>query len=392
MSKIKNNSASKSVLSVIIEEIDRYLAAVLEKDNYDKAVDELSKNSSSRTPKCLSLDLPKEVQDLLDLIKSPRSQARHDKIKQIAFETWCSPDGTAKYVMAYDHLNAIRYVNRYLAEVNRKLDYEGFFICGFDSSDMRRARMFSKHNKIIAWPLFLIDFFWHRVCSKLSLTKKFYYWCTDKVRKVFPHTEVLGRLYYCGFEAVCEGYIHDRYYVVVRKVQSPNLEERTSHGLIIKLPRVGKHENFFQVYKFRTMYAYAEYLQSYVYQHNALDEIGKFKDDYRITGWGCILRKLWIDELPMIINVLKGEMKIVGVRPLSLQYFNLYTPQMRKYRTRCKPGLLPPYYADLPTNLEEIQDSEKRYLDAYFKHCLITQWRYFVKIINNIFIKRVHSK
>ncbi len=392
MTKTNENNSSKNFLSVISKEFDRYLAAILEKDNYARAIDEISKNEQKRGAECIIQNLPTEIQNLMALIKSPRSQARHDKIKQIAFETWCSPDGTAKYVMAYDHLNAIRYVNRYLAEVNRKLEYDGYFFCGFDSSDIRRARIFSNHNKLIAWPLFLIDFFWHRVCSKLTLTKKFYYWCTDKVRKVFPRTEVLGRLYYCGFEAVCEGYIHDRYYVLVRKVQSPHLAERPRHGLIIKLPRIGKNEKIFQVYKFRTMYAYSEYLQSYVYQSNALDETGKFKDDYRVTGWGHILRKLWIDELPMILNVLKGEMKIIGVRPLSIQYFNLYSHQMRKYRTRCKPGLLPPYYADLPTTLQEIQDSEKKYLDAYFKHRLLTQWRYFIKIVNNIFIKRVHSK
>ena len=96
------------------------------------------------------------------------------------------------------------------------------------------------------------------------------------------------------------------------------------------------------------MHPFSEFLQQYIYEQNFLDEKSKFKDDFRITTIGKIMRKLWIDEFPMIINLFKGELKIVGVRPLSQQYFNLYPEEMRQFRTKFKPGLVPPYYVDLP--------------------------------------------
>jgi len=103
------------------------------------------------------------------------------------------------------------------------------------------------------------------------------------------------------------------------------------------------------------------------------------------------MRKLWIDEFPMIINVLKGEMKIVGVRPLSKQYFELYSRELQEKRILFKPGLIPPFYADMPGTLEEIQASEMKYLEAYEKKPWKTDWRYFWKAMRNILFKKVRS-
>ena len=140
------------------------------------------------------------------------------------------------------------------------------------------------------------------------------------------------------------------------------------------------------------MFAYSEYLQDYVYNNNNLQVGGKFRDDYRITDWGRWLRKTWLDELPMLINVFKGQMKLVGVRPLSEQYFELYDPDLRAMRIKFKPGMLPPFYADLPKTLEEIQNSERRYLEAYEKHPFRTNWKYFWKIVGNILFRHKRSQ
>ncbi len=59
------------------------------------------------------------------------------------------------------------------------------------------------------------------------------------------------------------------------------------------------------------MHPYSEYLQEYILERNGLDKGGKFKGDFRITGWGKILRRYWLDELLMIINLFKGDLKIV---------------------------------------------------------------------------------
>ncbi len=145
------------------------------------------------------------------------------------------------------------------------------------------------------------------------------------------------------------------------------------------------------VYKMRTMYPFSEYLQQYVYDQNKLKEGGKFKNDFRVNTLGKYMRRLWIDEWPMMANLFRGDMKIVGVRPLSQQYFELYDKSLREKRIKTRPGLIPPFYADMPKTLEEIQASENRYLDAYFKKPFITDFRYFWKATYNIVFKKARS-
>jgi lipopolysaccharide/colanic/teichoic acid biosynthesis glycosyltransferase len=139
------------------------------------------------------------------------------------------------------------------------------------------------------------------------------------------------------------------------------------------------------------MHPYAEYLQEYIYNKHSLDEGGKFKDDFRVSTIGRMMRRLWIDELPMIINLLKGDLKIVGVRPLSKHYFSLYTKELQEKRTRYKPGLIPPFYVDAPKTINEIMASEMRYLDAYAKHPIWTDFKYFFTAIFNIIFKNFRS-
>jgi lipopolysaccharide/colanic/teichoic acid biosynthesis glycosyltransferase len=139
------------------------------------------------------------------------------------------------------------------------------------------------------------------------------------------------------------------------------------------------------------MHPYSEYLQDYVYRQNKLQQNGKLKNDYRVCTVGQFLRKYWIDELPMLINFFKGDLKLVGVRPISNHYFNLYSEELKQKRIHHKPGLLPPFYADLPKTMEEIMESELKYLEAYEKHPLKTDWKYFWKVFVNIVFKKARS-
>ena len=91
-------------------------------------------------------------------------------------------------------------------------------------------------------------------------------------------------------------------------------------------------------------------------------------------------------------NKYRSDIKLVGVRPLSQQYFNLYSEDLQQLRIKTKPGLLPPFYVDMPETLDEIQDSEHRYLEAYLKHPFRTDWKYFWKIVGNIVFKGKRSK
>lgn len=201
-------------------------------------------------------------------------------------------------------------------------------------------------------------------------------------------------MYRAGFEVVDEGFRHGEFFVLARKVKAPIWDDEPTGSPLIKLRRVGKDGNLIGVYKFRTMYSYSEYLQPYIFEHNHLQEGGKFADDYRVNIWGKIFRKLWIDEVPMILNVLKGDMKLVGVRPLSRHYYSLYDEETQKLRIKVKPGLLPPFYADeqTPKTIEEVQASERRYTEAYLAHPFKTDWVYFWRTFTNIVFKGKRSK
>ena len=139
------------------------------------------------------------------------------------------------------------------------------------------------------------------------------------------------------------------------------------------------------------MHPYAEYLQQFVYENFNLQEGGKFKNDFRVTSWGKVFRKLWIDELPMLINLFKGEMKLVGVRPLSKQYLDLYNDIIKGKRLKFKPGLVPPFYADMPKTIEEIMLSEENYLNQYEESPITTDIKYFFKAFYNIIVKKARS-
>lgn len=192
--------------------------------------------------------------------------------------------------------------------------------------------------------------------------------------------ELMGRLVYCGFEIV---EATDKV-VCVRKVKDVVAEEcsEREYGWIVKLKRVGKDGQRFNIYKLRTMYPYAEYLQKWMYEQYNLDAKGKIANDFRITPIGRWLRRLWIDELPNFWNLVRGEMKLVGVRPLSEHYYSLYRKEVQQARIKYKPGLFPPFYANKPSTLAEIQESEMRYIEACDKDGVNhTDWRYFWKII-----------
>ena len=95
----------------------------------------------------------------------------------------------------------------------------------------------------------------------------------------------------------------------------------------------------------------------------------------------------------MLWNLLRGDLKLVGVRPLSEHYFSLYNPEMQELRSHVKPGLIPPFFYErnTPSTIDEIQASERRYLEAYMKAPLRTDWKYFWGILTNIILRKKHS-
>lgn len=114
----------------------------------------------------------------------------------------------------------------------------------------------------------------------------------------------------------------------------------TSKGPILyKQQRVGLKGKPFFIYKFRTMFENADTRKENLYDLNEMDKVVfKIKDDPRITTAGKYIRRLSLDELPQLINVLKGDMSLVGPRPPLLSEVKQYKDWHRK-RLSIKPGL-----------------------------------------------------
>lgn len=288
-------------------------------------------------------------------------------------------------------VNDTRYINKFLEAVNIVLPYSGLYFGKVETFPNRRKAILEKYPPVLNWLIYVVDLMFTRVFPKLFLTKKLYFYLTKGKGRVLSKAETYGRLYSCGFEIVAEKTIENYLYFIVKKVKEPTYDSDPTYGPIIRLKRIGKGGHKFNVYKLRTMHPFSEYLQEYIYKKNSLREGGKIKNDFRISPEGRILRKFWIDEIPMLWNILKGDMKIVGVRPLSMHYFSLYTKDLQNLRTQFKPGFIPPFYADNPKTLKEIMASEKRYLLSYQKKPLSTDLYYLVKALNNVFFKGLRS-
>ena len=304
------------------------------------------------------------------------------------------PDKHFSTIVNLARINNIQRINKFFESVNAKLPIGGLFIgCG-ETHMLRKERILKKYPQVLNYILYTIDFIIKRVFPKIKLTRKLYFLFSRGKNRLMSRTETLGRLYSCGFEVIEEKSISHILFWKAKKIKEPVFDYNPTYGILIRLRRIGQNGKEFNVYKMRTMHAYSEYVQGYIYDNNSLDVSGKFKDDYRVTTVGKILRKFWLDELPMLINVLKGEMKLVGVRPLSAHFFNLYSPELQQMRVKFKPGLIPPYYAQHPTpkSLEEVQSNEIQYLVEYIHHPFRTDLTYFFRAMYNILIKKARSK
>jgi len=291
-------------------------------------------------------------------------------------------------------LHTIKMLDEFLHELSVTLDNGAIVYYHSMTSRLKREMLEKRYHCVFCKVGVAANYFWHRMCPKLKLTRGLYFSSTGGKNRTFHRVEILGRLYRAGFEVLDEQFRKGEFFVTARKINPPIEDVAPTGSPIIHLKRIGKNGKPIVVHKFRTMYTYSEYIQSYMYQYQNLQVGGKFKDDYRVNFWGKFLRKVWLDELPMVWNLIRGDIKLVGVRPLSKQYFNLYTPEMQQLRTRTKPGLLPPFYYDnhTPETIEEVQASERRYLEAYLQHPLRTDWRYFWGILTNIVFRHKRSK
>lgn len=132
--------------------------------------------------------------------------------------------------------------------------------------------------------------------------------------------------------------------------------------------RVGKNGRRFRIYKFRSMYADAEEHKEELLKDNEMDGLMfKIDDDPRVTKVGRFIRKTSLDEFPQFLNVLKGDMSLVGTRPPTEEEFSLYDENYRR-RVSMTPGLTGIWQvsgrSDI-TDFDEVVRLDLQYIDNW---------------------------
>ena len=132
--------------------------------------------------------------------------------------------------------------------------------------------------------------------------------------------------------------------------------------------RLGLNKHMFNMYKFRTMVSNAEALQEELEQLNEADgPVFKIKNDPRITREGRLLRKTSLDEFPQLLNVLKGDMSLVGPRPLPVRDYMGFDQRWFNRRFSVRPGMTCLWQIDGRSDIpfEQWIQLDLRYIDTW---------------------------
>ena len=154
--------------------------------------------------------------------------------------------------------------------------------------------------------------------------------------------------------------------------------------IFFKHTRIGKHGKELKIYKFRTMINNAEDAMKYFTeeQKKEFKENFKLENDPRVTRVGKILRKTSLDELPQIINILKGEMSIIGPRPVVKNELEKYGNNQEKFLS-VAPGLTGYWAAN---GRSDVSYEERMALELYYvdNRSLLLDLKIFLKTIGSV--------
>ena len=154
-------------------------------------------------------------------------------------------------------INELAGINDFFCEVNNKLVADGLFGCCVEPKNIGKQKIFRTLPPVLSHFVYVFFFIFHRLMPKLPVTSNIYYYLTRGRSPVLSKTEVMGRLYACGFHHVDEQKINNKIYFVFRKARKPITNHNTKYGAIFKMRRHGKNGKIIYVYKLRTMDSYS---------------------------------------------------------------------------------------------------------------------------------------
>jgi len=157
--------------------------------------------------------------------------------------------------------------------------------------------------------------------------------------------------------------------------------------------RIGLESTTFKIWKIPTMQKGREDEYASLKETHGLDRFGYINDDPRLTYFGKYLRIHHLDELPQLWNVLKGDMRLTGPRPLIREEYDKLSDELKELRRKVKPGTFPIFmfadYLNIKT-VEDLRNSEMEYL----KKRVVDPWtdyKYFLKTVHTMSIVATNS-
>ena len=300
-------------------------------------------------------------------------------------------------------LNNVARLNLFLQYCSRRLVAGGYLAVKYTPLDVVTRRLRERHQGIRFKIAFLNHFIWYRAIPKLPWLDLLYFsplfsWIDrfflgkSKLRtRVLSNAEVWGRLAYYGMEVVAESEGDERF-VLARRVSPPVSNRRPSYYAVVALEKVGLDGEPIRLHKVRSMYPFSEFLQKRVFESHGLSEVGKFRNDPRLTEYGPLIRSNWIDELPGLYDWLRGDVKLVGMRATSPHFLSLYPQELYELYIQIKPGLVPPIFDESTDGFDDIVRIEMEYLQRYIEAPIRTDVQYFWYTFRDIVFRKVRSR
>ncbi len=302
-----------------------------------------------------------------------------------------------------ESLNRINRLNIFLENLSTQLEESNSIIVNFTPMEEHLSSKKKNLNNFCFLLYYIYYFVLVRSLPKIPFLDKLYFFGPFKLldflknilfgkrNRALSRAEAMGRMVFYGFEILSEVNINGQYFLISRKTNNKINNSAPSYYPIIKLKKVGVNYEIFNLYKVRSMYPFSEFLQESIYKKSGLTNQGKFKDDFRLTDYSIKLRKYWLDEIPGLLNWLRGDIKLVGMRATSPHFLNLYPESLLKFYKLVKPGLIPPIFDKKISGFDDIVKIEMNYLQSYVANPFSTDFRYFFITLKDIFINKVRS-
>lgn len=290
-----------------------------------------------------------------------------------------------KIIYVVQPINKCCFFQKKIHKLRKEINDDQYLVFRFQTLKARIRRIEKKKPRFLSRIQVGVEFIVFRLLPRLIIFRKIYAYLSKETILILSKAEGLGRIVFGGFDIERVESSVSYSYVLASPSNKNYSSKKPSFGPIYGMPRIGKNGKIITVFKIRTMHPYSEFLHEYILKHNGYGEKGKPKNDFRVTSWGKVLRKYWIDETPQILNVLKGDLKLVGLRPVSEVYFNAFHQEYKDMRINYKPGCIPPYVAlNKKPSKKEVIEAEYEYIKMKKSNPYTTDFLLFFRALRNI--------